>query len=343
MSIVIVGGGAIGLLVAGRLALAGLPVAVLGRASTVQTFSVLPLKLQYHGKVEQVEELPVVDEIGGLPASLRTPQLAILAVKGYDTPGALPTLDALNPGYILTLQNGLGNEEALITAFGPARVLSGAITTSVEPQRENEILITKMGGIGLATTDGKADLTPWLAAFSAGGFPTRAYRDYQGLKWSKALLNMLGNGTAAILDMPVEAIYADKRLLAIEVRAAREALAVMNKRGIKAVNLPRYPAATLATALRFLPAPLLNPALQRAVGGGRGGKDPSLLRDMRAGRKRSEGEFLYGAIAAAGAKSSIPTPVNETIWHVLGGISSGLIPWAEYRGQVEKFVAECAG
>jgi 2-dehydropantoate 2-reductase len=324
------------------MALAGLPVAVLGRASTVRTFSVLPLKLHHQGLVEQVEQLTVVDDVADLPPSLQTPQLAILSVKGYDTLGAIPTLEALRPQQILTLQNGLGNEEVLITAFGPARILSGAITTSVEPQRENEIAITKMGGVGLASTDGKADLAPWLRAFSAAGFPTKAYADYHALKWSKALLNMLGNGTAAILDMPVEALYADKRLLALDVRAAREALAVMDKRRIGIVNLPRYPAATLATALRFLPTPLLYPALQRAVGGGRGGKDPSLLRDMRAGRNRSEGEFLYGAISAAGAKSGVPTPLNDTIWRILGGISSGLILWSAYRGQVEKLVAECA-
>jgi 2-dehydropantoate 2-reductase len=75
------------------------------------------------------------------------------------------------------------------------------------------------------------------------------------------------------------------------------------------------------------------------VAGGRGGKDPSLLRDLRAGRRRSEGEFLYGAIAAEAARQSIPVPVNAGLWRVLGGIAAGDIAWEEYRGKPETLLA----
>jgi 2-dehydropantoate 2-reductase len=158
------------------------------------------------------------------------------------------------------------------------------------------------------------------------------------MKWSKALLNMLGNASAAILAMSVAEVYADDRLVAMERRAFREALAVMRMIGARPVDLPSYPAALLSRAMTWLPAPLLFPVLRKVVAGGRGGKDPSLLRDLRAGRRRSEGEFLYGAIAAEAARQGVPAPVNASLWRVLGGIAAGDIAWDAYRGKPEKLL-----
>jgi 2-dehydropantoate 2-reductase len=106
------------------------------------------------------------------------------------------------------------------------------------------------------------------------------------------------------------------------------------------VNLPRYPAALLARGVAWAPQPILYPVLRRMVGGGRGGKDPSLLRDLRAGRTRSEGEFLYGAVAEAARRHGLPAPVNAALWRILGGIARGELEWAHYRDQPERLLAE---
>ncbi|NTU83218.1 MAG: ketopantoate reductase family protein [Chloroflexales bacterium] len=339
MAIVVVGGGAIGLQVAGRLALGGIESALLARPSGVDALAAGPLRISSPDGAREVRI-----EAAASPADLlgpyRRPDLAVLCVKGYDTPGAIETLRALAPRLLLTLQNGIGNEERLVAAFGPTRVIAGAITTSVEAPGPTEIVITKAGGVGLAPVDPATDLGPWAAAFTAAGFPVKTYGDYRAMKWSKALLNMLGNAQAAILDMQVPQIYADARLLDLDLAAAREALAVMARMGARPVNLPGYPAATVAALARFLPGPALRPLMRRLVGGGRGGKDPSLLRDLRAGRKRSEGEQLYGAVAAEAAARGVPAPVNAALWRILGGIVRGEIAWGEYRGKPERLLAE---
>src|SRR5262249_10159486 len=153
---------------------------------------------------------------------------------GYDTAGALPTLEALDPQHILTLQNGIGNEELLAQRFGAGRVLSGAITTSVEVEAPGRVVVAKQGGIGLAPMAAESrragDRAP--KALRAAGFDIRELADYRAMKWSKALLNMLGNATAAILDMSVAEVYADRRLVALERRAFLEALEVMRRLGI---------------------------------------------------------------------------------------------------------------
>lgn len=341
MSIVIVGGGAIGLQVAGRLALAGgEPSALLARPSGVAALAEQPLTIRFpDGSVQQARVAAAASR-SALPPTCRTPDLAVLCVKGYDTPGAIETLRELGPRRVLTLQNGIGNEERLAAAFGAAQVIAGAITTSVEAPGPTEVVITKLGGVGLAPLDPATDLSRWAAAFVAAGFPTRIYADPRALKWSKALLNMLGNAQAAILDMGVEEIYADHRLLDLDLRAVREALAVMARMGARPVNLPGYPAGTLATASRLIPPFALRPLMRRLVGRGRGGKDPSLLRDLRAGRTRSEGEFLYGAVAAEAAARGVPAPVNAVLWRTLDGIARRVIPWDEFRKRPDRLLAE---
>ncbi|MCS6888803.1 MAG: 2-dehydropantoate 2-reductase [Chloroflexus sp.] len=342
MAIVIVGGGAIGLLVLSRLAQAANipPVALLTRPNGAAALRANPLAVSGIGACE-LANLTVAGAVAELPPAFQQPALAVLCVKGYDTEGALPTLRALNPATILTLQNGIGNEEILAAAFGADRVIAGAITTSVDATGPTTITVTKEGGIGLAPVGGASDLTLAETALSVAGFTVQRYPDYRAMKWSKALLNMLGNATAAILGWPVERVYADRRLIALERAAVREALAVMQAMGVKPVNLPRYPAALLAFGIRWLPAVVLDPILRQRVAGGRGGKDPSLLRDLRAGRSRSEGEFLYGAVAAAAEAHGLAAPVNAGLWRILGGIARGELAWDDYRDQPERLVAEC--
>ncbi len=342
MAIVIIGGGAIGLLLLSRLTQAtGIPpVALLTRPAGAAALQRNPLAVSGIG-AREVTGFPVAGAVAELPAAFRSPALAILCVKGYDTADAISPLRELHPAAILTLQNGIGNEEALAAAFGADRIIAGAITTSVDATGPTTITVTKEGGIGLAPVGSASDLMLSETVLSAAGFVTRRYADYRAMKWSKALLNMLGNATAAILDWPVATVYADRRLVALERAAAREALAVMRAMKVKPVNLPRYPAAVLALGMRWLPPAILDPILRQRVAGGRGGKDPSLLRDLRAGRSRSEGEFLYGAVAQTAVAYNVAAPVNAGLWRILNGIARGELAWDSYRGQPERLLEAC--
>jgi 2-dehydropantoate 2-reductase len=338
VSIVVIGGGAIGLLLAGRLAQSSQHVALLARANLVETLRTQPLQLTQNNHAASIEPPPVATEPAALPADYQQPDLAILCVKGYDTDSVLPILHDLRPWQILTLQNGIGHEETLAAHFDAEHVLSGAITSSVEVEAPGRIRVTKAGGIGLASVGQVHRTRVWSAVLVNAGFQVREFRDYRALKWSKALLNMLANATPAILDMPVEDVYANRHLIGLERRAFLEALAVMRQRGIRPINLPAYPVVPLALAMRTLQPSVLVPLLRRMVAGGRGGKLPSLHADLRRGRQASEGEYLYGAVAQAARESGLAAPVNGALWHVLRGIASGEIAWDSYRRQPERLL-----
>ncbi len=339
MSIVVVGGGAIGLLVAGQLACSGQHVALLARPATVAVLRSDALYLLRRGGMQAANLASVATTPDELAEDYRQPDLAILCVKGYDTTSALETVHALQPWQMLTLQNGLGHEERLAQEFGAERVLSGAITSSVVVEAPGRVLVTRAGGIGLAGVSRPPRLRVWGAVLGKAGFHVREYRNYRALKWSKVLLNMLANATPAILDMPIKQVYADPRLIELERRAFLEALAVMQQQGIHPVDLPSYPVVALARAMRLLPDSLLYPLLRRAVAGGRGGKLPSLHADLQQQRPVTEGEYIYGAVAQAAHDAGLDAPVNTLLWQTLRAIASGDIAWDTLRQQPECLLA----
>ncbi len=343
MAIVVVGAGAIGLLVAGQLADSGQPTILLARPAVAAAIEQQRLRVLQDGVLHVAEGLITITDPAALGGQ-EPPELAILCVKAYDTVGALSALQALNARTILTLQNGIGSEEILADCFGAGRVVSGAITSSVEITSPGRIEVVKRGGIGLAALapSSQAATARALVTLRGAGYDAREYADYRALKWSKALLNMLGNATAAILDMTVERVYADARLVALERRGFLETLAVMDALGIAPVSLPRYPVRLLSAAMRHLPAIVLNPVLRHKVAGGRGGKPPSLQLGLAQGNPRSEGEFLYGAVARAGAEAGIDTPVNRALWETLRAITSGTAAWDVYRGKPERLIEAVA-
>lgn len=340
MTIVVVGAGAIGLLVAGRLAQSGQRTVLLARPAAAEALAAAAPRIREDGATAAATGLVVLGRPADLPPGDRAPELAILAVKGYDTPDALPLLEELAPRAVLSLQNGLGNEELLAERFGPARVVAGSITTSVEVEGQGLVAVAKRGGIGVAPVAPAAPARGAADSLAAAGFAVRAFDDYRSLKWSKALLNILGNASAAILDMPVAAVYADARLVALERRMFLEALAVMGRLGARPVNLPRMPAALLALAMRRLPAPALYPLLRRAVAGGRGGKPPSLQLDLARGRERTEARQLYGAIADEAARVGVPAPVNRALWETVRSIAVGETPWDTFRRNPVRLLAQ---
>ncbi len=337
MAIVVIGGGAIGLLVTGRLVQSNHATALLARAGTAQALAARPLRISEANRTQEMTNVAAYTNPAELPAAFQRPDLAIICVKGYDTPGVLPTLAALQPGQVLSLQNGIGNEEELADFYSSERVIAGVITSSVELEAPDRITVTKSGGIGLASMM-SGNAARWAQAFRDAGFRVREYADYRALKWSKALLNMLANATAAILDIPADEVYADRRLVDLERQAFREALAVMERIGARPVNLPRYPAALLAMAMRYLPLTALHPLLKRMIAGGRGGKAPSLQRDLHQGRTRSEGATYYGAIAREAAAVGVAAPTNRALWHILDDIASGAQTWAHYRRQPRRLL-----
>lgn len=342
MRMLIIGAGAIGSFVGGKLVLAGHQVTLVGRPAFVQAVRQQGLRLTEAGATITVPQVTAHTSLAEAFAQGQRYDLACLTVKSYDTDMAADELAAATnaPPPVLTFQNGVGNEEKLAQRFTAAGVLSGAITSPVEVLEPGAVAVTHAGGIGLAAMQPGASLAAADSALREAGFGVTLYDDYRSLKWSKLLMNMMANATCAILDWPPQRVFADQRLCALEVQALREGLAVMRAQLIPLARVGGYPLPLLAPLLNGLPAALWQPLLRRLAGRGRGGKMPSLHMDLSRGKGRSEVEVLNGAIARAGTQFGVPVPVNRTLYRLLMGLTRGELAWDDFRGQPQHLLAE---
>lgn len=344
MHIVVVGAGAIGCLVGGRLAAAGHQVTLVARPRVVEAISGGGLRINLAGETTFVRHIDAVPSPFEAFLEFGPFDLALFTMKSYDTAAAIQQLQGVREELppVLSLQNGVGNEEQLIETLGEERVLAGVITIPTSMPVPGVVRAGK-GGIGLAAVSPRRDIDPIARVFRQTGFETRVYADWRALKWSKLLLNLIGNATAAILDWPPEQVFADPRLFDVEWRAWQEALAVMRALGLRPVALPGYPLPWLVRLTRWLPRGLLRSLLQRTVARGRGGKMPSLHIDLERGRSRSEVMVLNGAVARVGEELGVPAPVNAALTRILLGLTAGDLDRASFRHRPQRLLAEIAG
>lgn len=268
--------------------------------------------------------------------------LAIVAVKAYDTDGAVQTLRAAlgdaPSAAIVTVQNGVGNEEKLAAAFGADAVVACALTVPVETGPDGKPIAANGGGIAFAPVGAVAH--NWvLAAFGATGLPVSAAEDYRSLKWSKLVLNVVANASCAILNVLPERLVHWGDAFDLELRAIREVRNVMRALEIPAIDLPRYPVRALQ-GVATLPSPLARGILANRIAGARGRKPPSLLLDLRAMRNRTEVDFLNGAVARAAREAGVKAPVNTVFARIVSDIAHMPALWAKYRERPDALSAE---
>jgi len=268
--------------------------------------------------------------------------VAIVAVKAYDTPGAIATLRAAirNPQtcVFVTPQNGIGNEELLAEAFGADNVVAAALTVPVGRDRDGNAGAAGAGGLALSPMGRNA--YNWLVAtFASTGMPVWVIEDWRALKWSKLSLNVLANAACAILNVLPDRLVHYDAVFPLEILMLREVRAVMRRLKVVPVDLPRYPVRALMT-LSTMPLQVGCLMLGHRIAHGRGNKPPSLLLDLRAGKHRSEVSVLNGAVAREGARLGVATPVNAVYARVLEDIVQMPQLWAKYRENPHALAAE---
>jgi 2-dehydropantoate 2-reductase len=268
--------------------------------------------------------------------------VAIVAVKAYDTEGAIATLRKAishpEKCVFVSPQNGVGNEEKLAEAFGAKNVVAAALTVPVDRDREGRSSAAKEGGLAFAPV-GESAFNWLVATFASSGLRVTVVDDWRSLKWSKLALNVVANASCAILNVLPSRMVHFEKIFTLEIRMIREVKAVMDAMNIRPIDLPRYPVRALM-ASAALPSPVARGVMAGRIASGRGTKPPSLLLDLRNGKQQTEVDVLNGAVAAAGLACNVPTPVNSVYTRVLDDIAHMPQLWAKYRERPDALVAE---
>lgn len=334
------GAGAIGTYIGGSLSLQGHEVVFLERQKDLSALQAQGLRMtvedkEYH--IPSPQLISSLDEIQNYQFDL-----AILALKTYHLDEILPDLirfkDILPP--LLCLQNGVDSEKKLADHLGNDLVISGTVTTAVDRNQKGDITVRRLRGMAITNTHPLSQKL--LPVFNGAGLNLKICLRPKSMKWSKLLINLMGNASSAILNMDPADIYSDKALYNLELRQLQETLGVMKLMKVKPINLPGVPVRLLAFTIQYLPQQLSQPLISKVIGGGRGGKMPSFHIDLYSGKGKSEVDQLNGAVVRAGIEVNYPTPVNELLTDVLRALIQGKEPLETYTNKPEALFARLA-
>jgi 2-dehydropantoate 2-reductase len=243
-------------------------------------------------------------------AGIGAVDLLIVLVKSFDTRSAIAGAGDVVAAHtaVLSLQNGLGNEDILAEAVGKARVLAGRTYVGgalVAPGR----LISRIAG--KQTTIGELDgsrserVQAIAATFNTAGIATTVSANIIGTIWDKLLVNVATGALSGITRLAYGELYKVPEVKSVALAAVAEAMAVAKAAGVAIeYTTPEQPWLNAGAGL---------PAEFKA----------SILQSIDKG-SRTEIDVINGAVVAWGQRLGVPTPVNATLVGCIRGIEQGL-------------------
>jgi len=291
---VILGAGAVGGTIGGRLADAGYDVVLLARGEHAQVMRRDGLRLATPERVIQVV-VPVVDRPQDLP--LRDDDVLVLTTKTQQTAvllDALPRRDLP----VVCAQNGVANERIALRRFPDVYAMVVLLpAVHLEPGRVDAQGTPYSGLLDVGRYwHGVDDVARAVAeALSASGFVSQPVEQIMRWKYAKLLRN-LGNALEALCghDLDEDALKLVKDL---DARARDEAISVYRAEGIAWASDEEW-------VQRRQKQVELAPVEGRSRGGG------STYQSLARGAPTLEGDYLNGEIVLLGRKHALPTPVN---------------------------------
>ena len=313
MRVAVIGVGAIGGLVASRLARAGCEVLLCARGETAQALEAVGLLLDTpdgrtialapdRWTVFDTNEQDIPVELQGWA------DYAILCGKSYDIPNLCKIADtilSLN-GIAMCLSNGIGHMEKLANFVGKHRVLGASTTHGAIRIGPGEVRWTSRGTIKMGGFVG-SDLEPvepridsLMSAFDEAGLKPIWSEDINKTIWSKLLLNVAINPVCAISGVLNGEMLLHPELFETGLAAMEEAGRIASAEGVDLTDFD------LAQSLEDL---------CRATADNR----VSMLQDIMAGRQ-TEIDSICGEVVKRGEELGIPTPRNQTLHALVKGI-----------------------
>ena len=343
MQIGVMGAGAIGGFVGGRLAAAGHEVTLVGRPRVLDPIAAHGLVLAdlEHGE-RRVP--PSAIRCATDASALAGCEAVLVAVKSGGTAEAARALAAVLPDDVLvvSLQNGVSNRAVLRDALG-SRAHGGMVAWNVvwsEAPDGAPILRRATSGTVVIERSSGAPSTiarrreQLVRALREAGIDTREHDEIERVSWTKLLFN-LNNAVNALSGLPLREQLLDRGYRRVMAACIGEGLDAMRAAGIRPVRIglmdPR-----IARLVLPLPTWLFSRLAQTMIR-----IDPaarSSMADDLARGARTEIDELNGAVVRLGAAHGVPTPVNARIADEVRraereGARSPRIPAADLRGR----------
>jgi 2-dehydropantoate 2-reductase len=256
--------------------------------------------LRLGGVGEVVGRLTATSDPSALPAC----DFGIVATKAMHTAAAVEaTAAAFAGGCVATVQNGLGNEEAIAKHAG--RVIRGTTFPAGKLVGPGQVQWDVKGDTTLGPFEARpapyAEVERLAEACSRAGMPTKAVRDARGPQWRKVIFNASTNPVGALTRLTHGRVCEDPGLRRLVTGLVDEGKAVAAVQGIE---------------LDADPEDLIDHAAKPEVAYDH---KASMLQDVEA-RRPTEIDYLNGGIVRFGEENGVPTPLNRAIWSLVKGL-----------------------
>ena len=199
MKILVMGAGALGSAVGGFLAKAGHDVTLVGRNPHMESIGEEGLTISGIWGNHKIENLTTQTNMDGLSSF----DLILVTTKSPDTEKAAKELVGRG-SIIISLQNGVGNEEILQKQLGKEKVLGGMVIIGFVITQPGKVKVTVMADkikIGEMNGEKSPRLQKIVDMFNAANLPTEAVGNIQQWLWGKLFYNACLNPLGAILEV----------------------------------------------------------------------------------------------------------------------------------------------
>jgi 2-dehydropantoate 2-reductase len=304
MKIGIVGAGAMGGLFAGMLTRAGQDVWLIDnhkqRAEKINREGLIieaSKALESREPKQETIKIKATTE----PQEAGSCDLVIIFVKAYDTEKATRNSLPLTGSKTvwLTLQNGLGNIDKMGKIVGKDRVIAGITYQGATVLEAGRIRHAGCGNTVIGEIDGKESerIKSISDIFNQAGIETEVSDNMQGVLWGKLLINAVINPLTAITRVKNGQLLESPLLKDTMRLMVQEATRVPLKKGIR------------------LPYQKVFEKVEESCYASRDNIS-SMLQDILR-KKRTEVDFINGAIVSEAEKIGIPTPLNKALWNLV--------------------------
>jgi 2-dehydropantoate 2-reductase len=292
MKITIVGAGAMGSLFGALLAEGGHEIWLLDVwQEHVDAISKKGLSVEREGKIRSVVLQASTDlrEVGKA-------DLVIVFVKSSQTEKAAETASSVlsKEGWVLTLQNGMGNAESIARVVPASRILAGTTSHGATMLGPGRIRHAGVGPtvIGAWTGEEPAGAQEMAESFNRAGIETTVADDVRSVIWNKLLVNVGINAITALTGIRNGQLLDLECTRWISRTAVEEAVSVARKLGVRVRDD--------ATSHMF--------QIAEATATNRS----SMGQDVDH-KRRTEIGAINGYIVMEGAKLGLAVPVNRTL------------------------------
>jgi 2-dehydropantoate 2-reductase len=204
-------------------------------------------------------------------------------------------------GFAITMQNGIGNVEALVEVLGEKRVAGGSSMASAAMRGPGHAALTHMGKTSIGELDGAASarIERLREALAGAGFEVRVHRDIMSVIWTKFALNCSTNALCAATGLRQGEIARLPAMDRLQDRVIDEVLAVTAAKKVT-LDDPDLRATVKAHCWKRF-------------------SRPSMLQHIEAGR-RTEIGALNARLVEEGARLGVATPYNDAVACLLRGV-----------------------